>query len=256
MLTLNLVGAFLGDDKNKTYPDKSYLYIKPLVSPPDGFLKTVRCVPPFGKAVEMSQEIGAVAVMCDSASVPDLGLGEKVALTAHCWPVLRPMWSARDNQVVYPFEPGFFYILDGEIKPAQAKAQPFGFTFAGTSRHRRLVDERIEVAAEMEGTPPAWLLRKISVKQGFRYTDAVERKGDVCISCPVAVGNKLRRDTRFEAKGICWPVLTPYWNKDTDSATQQVVPSLYLDAAEINVGGAPAAAKIDKAKTAAPALAE
>jgi len=242
MMKVNVVGKFLGDEKNKSYPDKTYLIVRPEVPAPDGMLKPVRVVPPesrgFG-AADVLRELGTVAVMCDLGRLPDIGIGERVSLTAVYWPVLRPRWSGWLGEVVDASESDGVFVLDGEVKAADGAARPFGFELKGALTSRRLDEgsEWARMGCEVErGEVPGWLLRKVKVRQnGFKkVVPAEEKLGTIEILADVGQMNRIRRGGLFEARGECWPIRVPYWSERTGKAELSVIPEMEFRALEVS----------------------
>jgi hypothetical protein len=226
MITLNVVGSYEGNEESKSYPGKVYVYIKPIAVPPAGFLRAVKCPKEYGAAADGMQKLGAFAFLCEPDKVPVVGIGEKIAASATLWPVMKPYWNKRENNVGYMREMSTVYILDGEVKPSNAKAVPASFSFKGYYVGAvRGEDGDITVNCQIEDAPPAWVIRETRVKKGVNFISAAEKLGGVHLSASAEHVPALPGGAPIETRGAVWPVISPYWDEESETVAIQKVPT-------------------------------
>ena len=228
MLRLTITGSFEGYEESKAYPGQNYIYVRPTATPPQGLLKSVRCPKQFGAPLEGTQELANFAILCGPADIPLVEIGTPISLATIAWPISKPVWSNRDNQIVWMKETTPLYTLDGKVtaldKPTN-DAPRFEFTGTyqgGVRRDSAYTATRCMLAEAV----PVELLRQVRVKKGLKgFISSQERLGAIFIQAHRTHIPALRPKTRITAKGTCWPISNPYYDPKTDSVAHQTIPT-------------------------------
>ena len=226
-ISINVNGSLDGYEESKSYPGRYYVYIRPTALPPTGMLRMVKCEKGFGAPADAVQKLGVFAILCEPESIPSAQIGDRVSCNVTCWPVSKPVWSDRLNNISQAKDTEFFYVLNGEIKSSTSKPTPAAYTaqafYAGAVKD----DRGISVRMVIDDQPPAWLLREQRIKKGKQNnfvtgTDMVAKL--VVIAEEMHMGN-VQPNSLIESKGVCWPICHPYWDRKTEQIIWQKIPS-------------------------------
>ena len=235
MIRVSILGGFDGYQESKSYPKQHYCYIRPLTVPMNGFLKTVKCPKKFGQPEDAVQKIGNFAVLCPIDKIPTVAIGDKINLSAICWPVTRPVWSTREKAIIHSRELNPVFTLDGDIKSTSVKSTPPAFTselyFSGAVRQS---SSDIFLECIQDEAPPEGILRTVRIRKGKDYVSGTESLGMVKIHTSAGNLPATAPNTPLKIKGQCWPVLTPYFSEKISSVEYSKVPDVVFVASEIS----------------------
>lgn len=236
MISLNVIGSFEGCEESKSHEGKFYAYVKPLAKTPRGILKPVKVKPKFGPVRDGIEIMGMFALICEESQIPTIGIGEKVSASAVVWPTNTPRWSDRQNSIVPGSETSFQYVLDGEIKPSNAKAKEPTFKADGYyTGALRLKDNRVRVKCSIEDVPPSWLLRQQRTRKGKAYMTVQEELGIVQFTVEAGNVPAIPSAAPIEVTGEVWPISEPYFDEKQDSVSNRVIPTPVFFANSLNI---------------------
>ncbi len=236
MLMLNVMGTFEGYEESKSQEGKFFAYIKPIATPPAAVLSPVKCKKKYGVPADGVPQLGNLAILCEPEQLPSVGVGEKVAATAVCWPISKPAWSERDNRVINSRDIVPLYVLEGEIKPTTAKAVAPAFHLKGYYQGAlRMTNGQVRMHCVLDDVPPAWVLKQSNIKKGIRgYTTGTEVLGNISVIAESGHMPVVSINSPVEAKGVCWSVCEPYWNVKKDCVAWLKIPTpVFLTTAAI-----------------------
>jgi len=230
MITLSIVGSFEGAEESKSFPGQFFAYIQPIVAPPAGFLKLIRCNRKFGRAEQAAQRIGMFALLCNRDKLPALEIGTKVQASAICWPIAKPIWSKHQNNVVHARSITPRYVLEGDMKPTSIKAAPVTAQLKGYFQNAvRMDPNTIQAHVVIEDTPPAGLLLNVSVESTKgNHVPGVETLGPVPIFARPEQLPAIQTAASVSVTATCWPVCEPYLDEKTDSVVWCKMPDAHF----------------------------